>query len=338
MIQRILTLATDRIYKMPILVLMPHSRCNCRCVMCDIWKANHEKKELSVELISKHIAAFKRLGVRQVALSGGEALMHTNLWSLCDQLKSIGVKISLLSTGVTLKTHASDVIDHVDEVIVSLDGSPEVHNKIRGIATAFQKLQEGVAAIREKRPSFRMTARCVLQRSNYRELSNIIALARSLQLNQISFLAADVSTPAFNRPELWVDEKVTDVALNEEEANEFEKVVLRSLEEFRDFYATQFIAESPAKMLELVQYYQALLGRREFPVRRCNAPWVSAVVEADGDVRPCFFHASYGNIYQQEFAEILNSAKAIQFRKDLDVRKDPVCKKCVCSLSMPLAG
>jgi hypothetical protein len=29
---------------------------------------------------------------------------------------------------------------------------------------------------------------------------------------------------------------------------------------------------------------------------RCNAPWVSAVVETDGAVRPCFFQQAIGNL------------------------------------------
>jgi Fe-coproporphyrin III synthase len=81
MIKQILTSLTHHIYNLPVLVLMPHSRCNCRCVMCDIWKANAEKRELSAKDIEKHIKTFKRLGVRRAALSGGEALMHPNLWA-----------------------------------------------------------------------------------------------------------------------------------------------------------------------------------------------------------------------------------------------------------------
>src|SRR5580658_8413997 len=26
------------IRELPVLVILPHSRCNCRCVMCDIWQ------------------------------------------------------------------------------------------------------------------------------------------------------------------------------------------------------------------------------------------------------------------------------------------------------------
>ena len=31
---------TNHVGRLPIMVLMPHSRCNCRCLMCDIWRAN----------------------------------------------------------------------------------------------------------------------------------------------------------------------------------------------------------------------------------------------------------------------------------------------------------
>ncbi|MBI3482717.1 MAG: radical SAM protein, partial [Bacteroidetes bacterium] len=165
---------SHRLHKLPVLVLMPHSRCNCRCVMCDIWKANSEKREISAGELAKHISSFQKLGVKQVALSGGEALMHSNLWALCTQLKSIGIKISLLSTGLTLKAHARDVIAHCDDAIVSIDGSLEIHNSIRNIPSAFEKLAEGVGEIKRLNPSFSVTGRCVLQKQNFRDFIKII--------------------------------------------------------------------------------------------------------------------------------------------------------------------
>ncbi|MEO5998836.1 MAG: SPASM domain-containing protein [Chitinophagaceae bacterium] len=32
-----------------------------------------------------------------------------------------------------------------------------------------------------------------------------------------------------------------------------------------------------------------------FPFKKCNAPWVSTVIEADGTVTPCFFHEAIRN-------------------------------------------
>ena len=187
MLKRLLTRVTHRIHTMPVLVLMPHSRCNCRCVMCDIWKANHNKKELTVETLQEHIRSFEKLGVKHVALSGGEALMHSNLWKFCALLKSSGITIALLSTGLTLKAHAQAILEGCDEVIVSLDGAREKHNQIRNIPNAFEKLEEGVRTLKSLNKNFRVTGRTVLQKLNYRDYPNIVASAKAIGLIKFLF-------------------------------------------------------------------------------------------------------------------------------------------------------
>jgi Fe-coproporphyrin III synthase len=330
--RRQLTLSTHRIHTLPVVVLMPHSRCNCRCVMCDIWKANRNGQEITAAQLEPHIEDFRRFNVQQVVLSGGEALMHSNLWSLCRLLKPLGIKITLLSTGLLLARHADDVTRWCDEVIVSLDGSREVHDEIRRISRAYDRLAEGVAALKAIDSAFRVTARCVIQRMNYADLPHIIDAARELHLDQISFLGADVSTEAFNRPGGWDGERVTEVALSRAEVGEFRRVLEDVITRYAAEFETGFVVERPGKLRRLVRYYAALNGDDEFPLTVCNAPWVSAVVESDGAVRPCFFHRELGNIHQQPLEEILNSPDAIDFRRRLDVQADPICRKCVCTL------
>jgi Fe-coproporphyrin III synthase len=333
-IKRQATLVTHRIHSLPVLVLMAHSRCNCACVMCDIWKANRAGKELSREALERHVEDMRRLNVRWVVLSGGEALMHSNLWALCDLLKSLPARITLLSTGLLLARHAADVVRWCDEVIVSLDGSREVHDDIRNVPRAFDRLAEGVASLRALVPGYRVTGRCVIQRRNYADLPNIIASAKRLGLDQISFLAVDVSTSAFNRAQPWGDERVSDVALSPNEAVEFGAILEETIARYDAEFRAGFVAETPDKLRRLARYFGALNGDGDFPRTVCNAPWVSSVVEADGEVRPCFFHPSLGNIHQQPLAAILNSDQAIAFRRGLDVTVDPICKKCVCTLHL----
>jgi Fe-coproporphyrin III synthase len=171
---------------------------------------------------------------------------------------------------------------------------------------------------------------------NYKYLSDIIISSKALQLDQISFLTADVSSIAFNRNEPWNNEKITEISLSPEESIEFENIVQHSFQEFPDLYENKFIAESPQKMTRLAQYYKGILGNGAFPEKKCNAPWVSAVIESDGEVRPCFFHKSYGNLFGKSMDEILNSTSAISFRKELNMKTNPVCERCVCSLHIGL--
>jgi MoaA/NifB/PqqE/SkfB family radical SAM enzyme len=335
-LRRQATRSSHRIYSLPQLILMPHSRCNCRCVMCDIWQANAVKHELSREDLEHQLPALRTLHVQRVVLSGGEALMHQNLWLLCELLRELNpdLQITLLSTGLLLKVFARDIVRWCNEVIVSIDGTPEIHNAVRRVPRAFERLAEGIQALRVERTGYPVSARCVLQRTNFRDLPNIIQAAHQIGLNRISFMSADVSSTAFNRPEPWQEPRVSEVALNPAEAEEFARIVEDVIQRFAADFDTRFISERPDKLRRLPAYYAALNGLGDPPETFCNAPWVSSVVEADGTVRPCFFHRSLGNIHDQPLDAILNSPEAVAFRRDLDVKTNPLCKVCVCTLSL----
>jgi Fe-coproporphyrin III synthase len=59
---------------------------------------------------------------------------------------------------------------------------------------------------------------------------------------------------------------------------------------------------------------------------------VSVVVEANGSVRPCFFHDSIGSIRHARLGTIIEE-NLRAFRQSLDVGTNPVCLRCVCSLN-----
>ena len=76
--KRYCTLKTSIVSALPIVILMPHSSCNCRCVMCDIWKDNKNLKQLTEDDVKGLLGAMKKFGTQEVLMSGGEALLNTN--------------------------------------------------------------------------------------------------------------------------------------------------------------------------------------------------------------------------------------------------------------------
>jgi len=332
--RRFLSLKTHRIYSLPIVILMPHSRCNCQCVMCDIWKDNKFGRQLDQSVIENLLTSLKKLKTQWVVMSGGEALMHPDFFQFCDILKSIHLKITVLSTGLLLKKYAQDLVDKTDEVIISLDGSQSVHDKIRGIPGAYNKLKTGVQALKKINPDFCVSGRCVIQKANFLDWPNIIDAAHEIGLDHVSFFPADVSTTAFNRPNLWDDHRKSDVALSTHQLDSLKTVIKSLIRTHADDFSTGFILESTEKLNEFYTYFAAFHSLSEFPIVRCNAPWVSSVIESDGSIQPCFFHPTIGSLNNDSFKNIINSTTAISFRKKLNVRKDPICKKCVCSLNL----
>ncbi len=125
-------------------------------------------------------------------------------------------------------------------------------------------------------------------------------------MDGISFLAADVSSTAFGRG--WPPDGGT-LRLDAAEIVEFDVLVEETIARYRDDFESGFVAESPETLRRLPKYYAALdasaAAPSPFPPVACNAPWVSVVLEADGSVRPCFFHDAIGNVRRTPLASIL---------------------------------
>jgi Fe-coproporphyrin III synthase len=263
-----------------------------------------------------------------VALSGGEPLLHPQWAQIAELLKSRGLELWLLTSGLSLAKHARRASGLFDAVTVSLDGTNrETYAAIRGL-DAFDNVLEGIraAAGYGVAPSIRVT----LQRANYRELPMFVDLARAVGARQVSFLAVDVANPhAFGR----TDDFSSDLALRSEDLPVFEGLV-RSMEvAYAESFNSGFIAESPAKLRRILQYFSAVCGREAFPEVRCNAPEFSAVIGANGRVQPCFFIPGPSDADAWgDLRAALDSDGMTMLLDDIRAGKRPECGNCVCSM------
>jgi MoaA/NifB/PqqE/SkfB family radical SAM enzyme len=321
-----------RLATLPILILNAHSRCNCRCVMCDIWK-RQTSEQIRVQDLERHHNSLKALGVRHVVLTGGEPLLHNDLSALCDFFHERQIHITLLTTGLLLHKRAEEVATLFDDIIVSLDGPPEIHDAIRRVSGAYNLIRKGVMAVRLHNPYLPITCRTTVQKANHRHLRQTVDAARALGLDSISFLAADLTSEAFNRPLLWPGEKQSEIGLTLEEIKVLEEEIEQLILHYQAGINHKFIVEPAAKLRRIARRFREHLGQLTPQAPTCNAPWVSAVVEVDGSVRPCFFHRAIGNITSSTLEEVINGEAAQEFRQSLDMDNNATCRRCVCSLN-----
>ena len=326
------SMSEGRISALPILLLNVHESCNCRCVMCDIWKRK-DGAELDLSRFTRHRESIRALGVRHVVLTGGEPLLHGRFNDLCSFLKDCGVRLTLLTTGLLLAKRSASVAENIDEVIVSLDGPEEIHDRIRRVPGGYRLIREGIEKVRDLNPALLFHCRSTVQKANHACLRQTAAAARVLGLNSISFLAADAKSQAFNRELIWPDDRQNHIMLTPAEVAALEIEVENMIRENASDIRAGFIREDESRLRRIVRRFREHLGELNPVAPQCNAPWKSAVLEVDGSIRPCFFHPIVGNAHEQTLEEAVNSAAARQFRASLRISDDPICSRCVCSLN-----
>lgn len=321
--------AVNRTWTLPIAVVCPTGRCHSRCVSCAWWATTGEG-EMSVAEFDQLASSLHSMGTRLVVFSGGEPLLREDVWDIAQAFLDRGIVLHLLTSGLSLRRDAAHVADYFSRVIVSLDGAdPDQYRAVRGV-DGFAAMAAGVKALRALDDSVRITARATLHRANFRDLIRLVDTAREVGVQQVSFLAADVSSSAFGPRH---SETLAALPLSPDEVREFREAVERCVVDRAAEFASGFIAESPDRLRRLPQYYSAVLGEGPFPVNRCNAPSVSIVVEADGTVRPCFFHNAVGNLRLRSLRDIVSKDLAA-FRASWRPSSDAVCERCVCTLNL----
>jgi Fe-coproporphyrin III synthase len=300
--------------------------------MCDIWKMQ-DAKIFSAQDMERQLSSIRQLGVRWLVFSGGEPLMNPDLPQLCAMLRKERIRLTLLTTGLLLKKCAAEVATGFDDVIVSLDGPREIHDQIRRVQGAFDLLESGIEAVRTIRPGMHISARTTVQKANCHSLRETARAAKQLELNGISFLAVDLTSTAFNRPLAWPASRQAEMGLSVDELAILDNEITGLLADSDREYGQGFIAESPAKLQRIVHHFRVQLGLASAESPMCNAPWASAVIDVDGAVRPCFFHAPIGHLKSGELSEVVNGARARAFRESIDIANNPICRNCVCSLN-----
>ena len=286
----------EPVTRLPILILYPHSRCNCRCLMCDIWKKR------TYEMTPGEVSAGRTNGGPRSRARGIERRRSP------DALRPVHA-LPRAPGG----RHPDHDPEHRAAAGPARGGDRGAHRRRRRQPRrparaarrdpprpeAFDRLADGVRAVREAEPAGAITARCVVQKAGTRRLRETVAAAHDLGLDGISFLAVDVSSEAFNRPG---GVGVTHGAPSRSPRKSSPpRGRARPLSEgvrsgVRGRLHRGDRGEAPAAPAPLLRGRR---GQGPYPTNVCNAPWVSSVVR-DGRHGPAvLLPAALGNVREE---------------------------------------
>lgn len=329
-IHALLDTLSSRAHSLPIVILYVTEGCNLRCMTCSY--RNPLPNELTLDEIATLARQLKSVGLRHVVYSGGEPLMRRDFPTICETFAGLDIEQTLLTNGLLLERRLNEVAGKFKEIIASVDGpNGEIHNAIRGV-DSFDRIMAGIRAAVGQSSRCPVSIRTVVQKTNFRTLGAMIGLAESLGVARISFLAADVLSESFGRDTRGAVASNDAIVLTPEETREFRQLVEQWLRERRDAFQSGLVSESPEKMFHIVQYFEAIASGTPFPPTVCNAPNVSAVITSTGDIHPCFFLPSYGNVRSSSPESLMNSPLIRRVRRQVKANALDRCRTCVCTL------
>src|SRR5689334_4527152 len=158
-------------------------QCPLHCPYCsnplDIG-ADRYRHELETEDWLRAFEDAARLGVLQLALTGGEPMLRRDLVELCAGAREAGLYSSLITAGTLFTPEAARALktaglDHVQISFQSPD--PADNDRIAGNRSFAKKLAAARAA---RELGFPLTINCVLHRQNLDRIEEVLALTLEL--------------------------------------------------------------------------------------------------------------------------------------------------------------
>jgi pyruvate-formate lyase-activating enzyme len=217
-----------------------NDRCGLKCKMCDIGIENRgidqeallnvpgrfgevdrsisvlrpslslnmtdRARDLDPEILIRTISRFEPSG-KDVLLqvNGTEPLLYPEYPELLRAARGAGMKTGITTSGITLNREARRLAEAgLDQLFLSIDGPPAIHDEIRGVPKLFSRIVEGVAALdracselKAQRPEVVVSFAVTLD--NHSSILEFLDAVRPLRpdaviLNHLNFVAPQVAS------------------------------------------------------------------------------------------------------------------------------------------------
>ncbi|MGH9348127.1 MAG: radical SAM/SPASM domain-containing protein [Vicinamibacterales bacterium] len=321
-------------------------RCNLRCDFClsfnRYWRADaslplpaaveprvflrpaRDFREMSTaDIVERVIPQCEKNGVEAIALSGGEVLVRRDAPDIFRALGASSMRWCFDSNLMMCNEEIAGVViaSRCDAVFVSIDGTEDIHNRLRCNPKGFERTLNGLRCLVDARRAARggqtsITINCVLQPGNESVPEDIVRLALDEGADELSFQL--LSERAYmNR----FDAQAAAASLG----------AACRMAEARGLPAHVYPLANPNEE-SLRSWFSMPLSDRFF--NGCTYIHTNLRIDPEGNVIPCLEYA-LGNILEQELSAIWTGDAYETFRRHL--AQDGPFEACLRCCNMTVA-
>lgn len=284
------------------------SICNANCKHCSSSVA--QKGDISTETIIEVLKDLKSCGVFNLALSGGEPLLHPDFDLIAQTAVDLGLSTGVGTNGIVICEEVIEKIKRLklDRVQISLDGGNALtHDSFRGVEGMFK---ESIRAIGMLVKSGIKTNVCMTpKRFNHNELEEVIDLSY------------DLGVSGFNLSQFVpMGKGMEPLDLN---VGEWKNIMEVWYAKKQKYSGRMRFTSHEAQLVTIDKSYEDMLG-----FRGCQAGIGNGCILSDGTILPCvMLYEPLGNVKEALFSEVWKNSSVV---KDLKNRNKLLgsCKIC----------
>jgi Fe-coproporphyrin III synthase len=133
----------------------PTRKCNLACLHCYSSSSPNMKEMLDIEALKRFLEIAFAHGYNNISVSGGEPFLYSHLAEMLQFTKALGYQNTMASNGMLLQSDRNQrILENVDLIAISMDGPPELHDRIRGQKGAFDKTMKGVEVLQKMNKAY----------------------------------------------------------------------------------------------------------------------------------------------------------------------------------------
>ena len=316
-------------------------RCNLACRTCFNDSHTPLADELTTPEVLEILEQLDRLGVFEIRFTGGEPTERPDLQEMVGFARARGFYVSLGTNGIYGDEKRAWIYDSgVNWFIVSLDGTEQVNDRVRGRETYRQVVRTlGDLA---QRPHLRVRLNMVVGRHNVHTIQDLAALADEYGVESLNMIPL--------RPYGRSVKTMANAMFDQHDFYAF----IRHIQDLRQRHRVQFITTLDLLDPQATTSHDPIVQKK----RTCAAGVEAAVIGATGDIYGCSYSpASFpdspdvegrrlfvaGNLRQESVHTIWRDSARWAVFRHLDVYKNPRCQVCShygvrCIGSCPIMG
>lgn len=316
--------------------------CNHRCRMCDIWRVYRKDKEkLQNELTREDfsdIFAQLRNSLLYLDWGGGEPFLRQDLPDIledaahiCPHLSSVVITTNGLLTDRILEFTGRVAVAMKRQIVaigVSLDGTRDNHNFIRGRDDAYDSAVKTLIGLRElgmKCPNIEIKISYTI---SYRNAGKLEEFDREV-LRPLGLNMGDVGFGVEHSGGLFQTSFGPEKAVGRVSEVEFKELAKKDVS-----YAISHLREDDLRLLQKLKSVYRKYFLQEIPlfldnpkrmVIPCSATRSSLYLDPYGYLYPCIVWGRQLGHYKEGIANLLRSELVRKTRGEINAAKCPVC-------------